>query len=55
MYGASADRQAYEELEEAYGKERDARGKIKQLAIRLGLVVVVLLAVVGLLTWQLFA
>ena len=55
VYAASADRQAFEEMEEQYEKERDARRGMKRLAFRLGLVVVVLLVVVGLLTWRLFA
>ena len=53
VYVASADRQALEEIEEKYEKERDARRRMKRLAIRLGLAVVVLLVVVGLLTWRL--
>ena len=53
VHAASADRQALEELEEKYEKERDARRRMRRLAVRLGLAVVVLLAVVGLLTWQL--
>ena len=53
VYAASADRQALEEIEEKYEKERDARRRMKRLAIRLGLAVVVLLVVVGLLTWRL--
>ena len=55
VYAASADRRAYEEMEEAYEKERDARRRMRRLAVRLGLAVVVLLAVVGLLVWRLFA
>ena len=53
VYAASADRQALEEIEEKYEKERDARRRMKRLAIRLGLAVVVLLVLVGLLTWRL--
>ena len=52
---ASADRQAYEELEEEYRKERTAHGRTRRLAIRLGLTVAALLVVVGLLAWRLFA
>ncbi len=50
---ASAGRQAYEEMEQAYQKEIAARRGTRRLAIRLGLAVVALLVVVGLLTWQL--
>ena len=53
VYSASADRQALEEVEEKYEKERAARRRMRRLAIRLGLAVVVLLTVVGLLTWRL--
>ena len=53
-YAASADRQALEEMEEAYEKERAARRRMRRLAIRLGLALIVLLAAVGLLTWRLF-
>ena len=55
VHAASVDRQALEEMEERYEKERDSRRGMRRLAIRLGLAVVVLLAVVGLLTWRLFA
>ncbi len=55
VYAASADRQALEEVEEAYQKERAARRRMRRLAVRLGLAVVVLLAVVGLLVWRLVA
>ena len=51
----SAARQEYAEKEQAYQKERVAHGKTRGLAIRLGLAVVMLLVVVGLLTWRLFA
>ncbi len=51
----SASRQAYEEIEETYRKERVAHGRTRGLAIRLGLVAAALLVVVGLLTWRLFA
>ena len=51
----AAGRQAYEELEEAYRREGAAHGRTRRLAFRLGLVVVVLLVVVGLLTWRLVA
>ena len=43
-YSASADRQAREEMEEAYRKERDAHGRTRRWAIRLGLVAATLLA-----------
>ena len=52
---ASASRQAYEELEEAYRKERAAHGRTRRWAIRLGLAVVALLVICGLLTWRLLA
>ena len=52
---ASASRQAYEELEEAYRKELAAHGRTRRLAVRLGLVVVALLVICGLLTWRLVA
>ncbi len=55
VYAASADRQALEEIEKEYEKERDARRRMRRLAVRLGLAVVVLLAVVGLLIWRLVA
>ena len=55
VYSASADRQAFGEMEEEYEKERAARRRMRRLAVRLGLAVVVLLAVVGLLMWRLFA
>ena len=53
VHAASADRQALEEMEEKYEKERAARRRMRRLAVRLGLAVVVLLAVVGLLIWRL--
>ena len=52
---ASASRQAYEELEEAYRKERAAHGRTRRLAVSLGLVVGALLVICGLLTWRLLA
>ena len=52
---ASASRQGYEELEEAYRKELAAHGRTRRLAVRLGLVVVALLVICGLLTWRLLA
>ena len=52
---ASADREALEEMEEECEKERTARRGMRRLAIRLGLAVVLLLVVVGLLTWRLVA
>ena len=39
---ASASRDAYEDLEEVYRKERAAHGRTKQVAFRLGLVAVTL-------------
>ena len=51
----SAVRQAYEELEEAYRKERAAHGGRRRLVFRLGLAMVVLLVVCGLLVWRLLA
>ena len=53
VYAATADRQALEQMEEKYEKERAARRRMRRLAIRLGLAVVVLLVVVGLVTWWL--
>ena len=50
---ACAGRQAYEELEEEYRKERAAHGRTRRLAVRLGLAVVALLVICGLLTWRL--
>ena len=51
VYAASADRQALEELEEEYERERAAHRQMRRLVVRLGVAVVVLLVVVGLLTW----
>ena len=51
---ASASRQAYEELEEAYRKETAAHKETKQLFTMLRVTAVVLLVICGLLTWQLF-
>ena len=51
----SASRQAYAELEDEYRKDQAAHGGTRRLAFRLGLVVVILLVVVGLLTWRLVA
>ena len=54
---ASASRDAYEEMEEAYRKERAAHGWTRQLAIRLGVVaaaLLVLLVISVLVTWRLF-
>ena len=50
---ASASRQAYDELEEAYRKERAAHGRTRRWTVRLGLVVAALLVVCGMLTWRL--
>ena len=50
---ASAIRQAYEELEETYRKERAAHGGRRRLVFRLGLAVALLLVVCGLLAWRL--
>ena len=55
VHAASADRKTLEDMEEQYKKEREARRRMRRLAVRLGLAVVVLLLVVGLLTWRLFA
>ena len=52
---ASASRQAYEEMEEAYQKEQSAHGRTRRWAFRLGFAMVVLLVICGLLTWRLFA
>ncbi|MYB47818.1 MAG: hypothetical protein F4X72_00830 [Dehalococcoidia bacterium] len=51
VYSAAADRQALEEIEESYEKERSARRRMRRLAIRLGLAVVLLLVVIGALLW----
>ena len=51
----SASRQGYAELEDEYRKDQAAHGGTRRLAFRLGLVVVILLVVVGLLTWRLVA
>ena len=51
VYSAAADRQALEEMEETYEKERAARIRMRRLAIRLGLAVVLLLVVIGVLVW----
>ena len=55
VYAAAADRQALEEMEETYEKGRAAHRGMRRLAVRLGLAVLVLLVVVGLLMWRLFA
>ena len=52
---ASAGRQAYEELEEAYRKEQTAHEETRRLALKMGLAVVALLVICGLLTWRLLA
>ena len=52
---ASASRQAYEELEEAYRKELAVHGRTRRFTIRIGLAVVALLVICGLLTWRLLA
>ena len=52
---ASASGLAYQEMAEAYRKERVAHGRTRRLAIRLGLAMVALLVICGLLTWRLFA
>ena len=52
---ASASRRPYQELEEAYRKERAAHGRTRRWAIRPGLAVVALLVICGLLTWRLLA
>ena len=50
---ATASRQAYTEVEEAYRKERAAHERTRRLAIKLGLVAVALLTICGLVTWRL--
>ena len=45
----------YDEFEEERRQEQAAHRRTRRLAVRLGLAVVVLLVVVGLLTWRLFA
>ena len=52
---ASARGRAYEEMEEAYWKERAAHGKTSRWIFRLGLAVVALIVICGLLTWRLVA
>ena len=55
---AAASRDTYEELEEAYRKERAAHGRARRVALRLALVAValfVLLVIILLVTWRLFA
>ena len=49
----SASRQAYEEIEEAYRKQRAAHERTRRLAIRLGLVAAVLLVllIASVLVW----
>ena len=50
---ASASRQVYEELEEAYRKERASHGRTRRLAVRLGMALTVLLVllVASTLVW----
>ena len=55
VHAVAASRQGYEEMEEAFRKERAARGRTRRLAIRFGLAVVALLVICALLTWRLFA
>ena len=50
---ASASRQAYEEMEDAYRKERTAHGRTKRLAMRLGLAATALFVICALVTWRL--
>ena len=55
---ATASRDAYEELTEAYRKERAAHGKTRRVVVRLGMIVaalVVLLVTSVLLAWLLLA
>ena len=52
---ASARGRTYEEMEEAYWKERAAHGKTSRWIFRLGLAVVALIVICGLLTWRLVA
>ena len=49
----SASLQAYEEMEEAYRKERSAHGRTKRLAMRLGLAATALFVICALVTWRL--
>ena len=54
---ASASKDAYEELTEAYRNERAAHGRTRRVALRLGLVAVVLFALVAVgipMAWRLF-
>ena len=51
----SAAIQAHREMERAYGKALEEHGRTRRWIVRLGLAVIVLLVVVGLLTWRLFA
>ena len=54
---ASASKDAYEELTEAYRNERAAHGRTRRVALRLGLVAVVLFALVAvsiIVAWRLF-
>ena len=47
--------EAHREMERRYGNEMGEHGRTRRWIVRLGLVVVVLLVVVGLLIWRLFA
>ena len=51
----SAAIQAHREMERAYGNEMAKHGRTRGWVVRLGLAVLVLLVVVGLLTWRLVA
>lgn len=50
---ASTSRQAYEEMEEAYRKERTAHQRTKRLAMKLGLAATALFVICALVTWHL--
>ena len=51
VYAAAADRQALAEMEETYEKGRASHRRMRRLAVRLGLAVVLLLVVIGVLVW----
>ena len=50
---ASASRQAYEEMEEAYRKEQAAHWRTRRLAIKVGLAATALFVFFALVTWRL--
>jgi len=51
----SASRQGYEEIQEAYRKERAAHGRTRRWAVRFGMAAAALVVVCGLLAWRLMA